>query len=385
MPGEPAPSSATDEAAQAASIHREVYQVFILVAVAIAAFFLTSAVAASNHAMSLRDAEEWYGRGQDALGAGRIDEAIDDLRRAAVRNRTDKSYVLALAHALTLNHDDEAARSVLLTLRDSAPENTDINLALARLAAHRQDVTEALRFYHNALYAPWPAEMVDVRRRVRLELVRFLLAHAQAGRALAELIAASADVPDNPTARVEIAQLFAQAGDNEHALQQFQVALRLDPDDTAALAGAGKSAFQSGKYALARGYLRRVPDDVGDVADARQIVEFVLTRDPLASRIGTVERRRRLVSNLTYARERMIACVSQARAGETNADAALVQDANDFADQIEGTAPLEQDTIEAGVDLVSRIAGRIAASCPPTNALDRALVLIGREHGGDAR
>ena len=45
-----------------------------------------------------------------------------------------------------------------MTLRESEPEDREINLQLARLAASRQDVTEALRFYHNALYAPWPNE-----------------------------------------------------------------------------------------------------------------------------------------------------------------------------------------------------------------------------------
>ena len=107
--------------------------------------------------------------------AGKVDDAIDSLRRAAVRDRNDKRYALALAHALALNGEDDAARGALLTLRESAPEDPDINLQLARLAAGQPDVTDALRFYHNALYAPWPVDQADARRRVRFELIAFLL------------------------------------------------------------------------------------------------------------------------------------------------------------------------------------------------------------------
>jgi cytochrome c-type biogenesis protein CcmH/NrfG len=101
--------------------------------------------------MSLRDAAEWYRRGQQQLQGGRVDAAIEALRHATVRDRTNKDYVLALARALAVDHEDEAARGVLLTLRESAPEDAEINLELARLAAHRQDVTEAVHFFHNAL------------------------------------------------------------------------------------------------------------------------------------------------------------------------------------------------------------------------------------------
>ena len=199
----PASQPANDTVERTALIHREIFQLTVLILVAIGAFLLTRAVAASNREMSLRDAAEWYRQGQQAIEAGRVDDAIDSLRRATVRNRSDTRYVLALARALALKGDDDAARSVLLTLRESTPEDPDINLQLARLAAARQDVTDALRFYHNALYAPWPADQADARRRVRLELIRFLLTHDQASRALSELLALSTDLPDDVPLRLE--------------------------------------------------------------------------------------------------------------------------------------------------------------------------------------
>ena len=299
-----------------------------------AAFLVTRAVAASNHGMSVRDAGEWFRRGQQAMAAGRVDEAIDDLRRATVRDREDKPYVLALAQALALKRDDDAARSVLLTLRESEPEDPDINLQLGRLAAARQDTTEALRFYHNALYAPWPPEQADARRRVRLELIRFLLTRGQGGRAVPELLAVSTDLPDDSALRLEIAQLFARAGDNSHALEQFQRILRIAPQDGEALAGAGQAAFRLGDYPAALRYLRNAPADADGVRDTLTVVDLVLSNDPLATRIGSAERRRRLLEALSYTQPRLATCVEQPTAAAPLDQAlALLEEARAFQNQ----------------------------------------------------
>jgi Tfp pilus assembly protein PilF len=362
-------------------IHRELIQLIGLVIVAVAAFSLTRAVAASNREMSLRDAAEWHRRGQLALGAGRVDEAIDDFRRAVVRNRTDKEYLLALARALARTHDDDAARAVLVALRESASEDAEVNLELARLAARGPDVAEAVRYYRNALYAPWAADSGDARRQVRMELIQFLLAHDQAGRALPELLAAAADLPDQAAAHLQLAGLFERAGDDGRALDHFERALTLSPDDGAALAGAGLSAFRLGRYVQARAFLLRAPTDVDGVSVAREIVEHVIADDPLAARIGSRERRRRVTSDLDYVRGRMAACMSaQTSSSPAEADAALEQEAKAFADELEHTSSLDQDTIEAGVDLVDRIARRIVSVCEAPAPRDRAMILIGREH-----
>lgn len=374
-----------ENAARAALIHREILQLGILTLVAVLLFFITRAVAASNREMSLRDAAEWYRRGQQGFSAGRVEEAIENFRRATVRNRTDKQYVLALARALARNQDDEAARSVLLTLRDTAPEDAEINLELARLAARRQNVTEAARYYDNALYAPWPIDSADARRRVRLELIRFLLTHDQSARALSELLAAAADLPEQASVHLEVAELFGQAGDDTHALDQFQRALRLDPENGIALAGAGLRAFQLGRYGLARTYLGRTPIDVEKVRTTREIVERVLIDDPLAARIRSGERRRRLMSDLDYARERLAACSPGPAGSPAGADVTLEREADAFASHFKQQFLLDQDTIEAGVDLVDRIADRVVQACGSPAARDRALTLIGREHSGNSR
>jgi tetratricopeptide (TPR) repeat protein len=370
-----------DTAARSALIHREIFQLCALILVAIAAFLVTRAVAASNRDMSLRDAAEWYRRGQQAIAMGKVDDAIDALRRATVRDRYDKRYLLALSQALALKRDDEAARGVLLTLRESAPEDPDINVQLARLAAARQDVTEALRFYHNALYAPWPAEQADARRRVRFELIRFLLTHDQISRALSELLALSTDLPDDVPLRLEVAQLFAKAGDHGHALDQFQRVLHLAPESGEALAGAGQAAFQLGEYRLARTYLRRAPAEAAEVTKTREVVDLVLSNDPLANRLGSAERRRRLAADFSYARQRLDTCIERRSGGQPSNDVLAIQsEAQALEKQLKPPAILEQDTVETGVDLVDRIERLVTQSCGPPTALDQALLLIGRQH-----
>ena len=376
------PNHTTDQtAARAVLIHRELFQLGVLILVAVGAFLLTRTVASNNREMSLRDAEEWYRRGQQALRAGLVDDSIDSFRRATVKNRFDKRYVLALAHGLELKGDIEGARGLLLTLRESAPEDPDVNLQLARLAATRSDVTEALRFYHNALYAPWTSEESAARRGIRLELVRFLVTHDQGGRADSELLALTSDLPDDTALRLDVGRLFAQAGDDAHALDQFQRALRLAPQNGEALAGAGRAAFQLGDYALARPYLRRAPDET-DVATSREIVDLVLSNDPLANRLGSSERRRRLVANFSYAQQRLSACVQQRPDAQPDGDVeALQREVEAFGNQLKPQSALEQDTVESGVDLIDRVERLVVQKCGPATALDQALVLIGRRHG----
>ena len=374
----------TDE--QSKHVHREIVQLVVLIAVATAAFVVTRAIAGNNRETNLRDAAEWYQRGERQLDAGDAGRAIDSFRRAAVKNRNEKRYVLALARALASTRQEEAARSALLALRESAPEDPDLNLQLARLAARRQDVTEAIRYYHNTLYAPWPIDQASMRRRVRLELIRFLLSHNQVNRAESELMALSTDLPNEAATHMEVGQLFALAGDHDRGLDQFQRALRLAPDDGAALAGAGQAAFHVGDYELARKYLRAAPDNVAGVKETRNVVELLLANDPLAMRIGAVVRRRRLADDFAYATERLTACLAQRRGGQPSDDElALRDEAEAFDGQLASSRIVEEDVIESGVDLISRIERAVAQGCAPSTLLDRALILIGQRHGASRR
>lgn len=373
-----------DVETRAAFIHREIVQLCCLGAVAVAAFFLTRAVAANNSATRMKDAAEWYRQGEQALAAGKANDAVSAFRRATARDRGRKPYVLALAQALARNNDTEAARIALLSLRESAPEDPDVNLALARVAAARRDPTEALRFYHSALYAPWTAERPDARRAIRIELIRFLLAEGQPARADAEVLALASDTPDEAPRHVEVGRLFMQSGDEAHAVDQFDRALRLDPNDADALAGAGVASFRLGRYADALRHLGRAVLTDDTARRARDVAELVLSRDPFAARIGPAERRRRLLANVTYADARLTSCMTGEDASAPNLELRTARDGL-AALQPQLKAPtLDQDAIEAATDAVGR-AERVAAQhCGPASALDEALTLIARQHGQKA-
>jgi thioredoxin-like negative regulator of GroEL len=377
-----ASDSNRDTEARTQLVHRETFQLCGLIALAVAAFLVTRVIAMSNREMTLRDAAEWFRRGQLALQSGDVDTAVDSLSRGTVRDRDDKGYVLALARALMLKKDHDGARSILMTLRESEPEDREVNLQLARLAAARQDVTEALRFYHNAIYAPWPNEMVEARRGVRLELARFLLSHRQTGRALSELLALTADMPDEITLHLQVAQLFADAGDEAHALDQFTQALRRDPDNRAAIAGAGLASFQLGDYATARLLLGRIAD-ADDVHAIRTVAELVLSRDPLATRLGSPARRQRLAADVADVRQRLQACIDN---GNQRTEAAtLLDETAAFDEELTRTSALDQDVVETGVDLIDRVEDEIGQRCGTPTPIDQALAIVGRKHRTDSR
>jgi len=367
-------------------IHRELIQLAFLIGVAVVGFLLTRTIAASNREMNIRDGAEWYARGNAALAAGDPDRAVDAFRRATLKNRHDSRYVLALAGALARTHQEDAARTALLTLRESAPEDPEVNLQLARLDAARHDLAEATRYYHNALYAAWPEDRMDTRRDVRLELVRLLLANDQSNRAVSELVALATDLPEDAAAHVTVGELFAKAGDYGRALDQFQRALRLDADNGRALAGAGEAALRLGDYAAARDFLHRAPDSIAGAAEGRELVDLVLSQDPLASRIGVSARRQRLVDNLEYASQRLDACVQHGGPGGSTGDAdTLRSEVQPYLADLKRSRTLEADTIETGVDLGARIEARVAQRCGPPSPRDRALILIARAHGIEPR
>src|SRR4051794_41625864 len=85
-----------------AVIHREMLQLVALAVIAVAAFFLTRAVAINNRESSLRTAAEWYRRGEQGLESGPVADANGAFSRAHAKSRQKKGYPAALAPSLTI-------------------------------------------------------------------------------------------------------------------------------------------------------------------------------------------------------------------------------------------------------------------------------------------
>src|SRR4051812_50204839 len=103
-----------------AVIHREMLQLVALAVIAVAAFFLTRAVATNNRESSLRTAAEWYRRGEQELESGPVGDALAAFFPARGKSRRNKGYSGALARSLTIKGERESARAVPPTPRGAA-------------------------------------------------------------------------------------------------------------------------------------------------------------------------------------------------------------------------------------------------------------------------
>ena len=302
-------------------------------------------------------------------------------------DRDDRRYRLALASALGADRQDDAARQVLLGVRTSTPEDPSVNVQLARLEARHDDLTGAVRYYQNAVYGAVERRSGRCASPVRIELIRYLLDHDQRGRALSELLVLSGNVPDEATSQIEAGQLFLDAGEPRRGLDHFHRALRADPTNRAALAGAGEAAFELRDYVSAQRYLRALPEPSERLAETRSITDLVLTRDPLRPRLPLRQRQKILALNLANARQALEACIAGKSEGAQalhDRIAPLHAEAATLEPQIT-VARLRRspEVIDAAVSLSYRLEQWRRDACGPGTPLDRALLLVGERHEGD--
>ena len=334
-----------------------------------------------------------YAQGLTETQATRYDDAIAAFRAALSCDPTNSQYQLSLARALRDSNDPrrlDEAESYMLALWQRAPQDAAVNLALARVAARRGSVEDATRYYHNAMYGVWPSEPDANRNRARVELIKFLLEKNARAQADSELIALAAALPRDPDGHLQAAQLFEQSGDYSGALNQFQEILRFDPANSAALVGAGETAYRSGDYMLAQEYLRRA--DAANPADAnsRQLLastDLVLGANPFHSHISDAERNRRITSAFTQAQDRLDHCAQQAgvdlKASDSPSSSALVKLQTLWLrtqpDLKLLRSPAETDLPDAIMDVVFQIERQTNSICGPPQGLDLALLLISQK------
>ena len=349
----------------------------------------TRLVAAHEKRAEDRIGEIWFQQGEHALAARQYENAIVSFRKARARDRDKKEYVLALASALeSANHNDEA-RQALLHIREIAPENAEINLSLARLAAKRRDLTEALRYYHNALYGLWNGSRVDEQRRdVRVELVKFLLDQNQRSRALSELLVLDTELPEDATAYENAGELFLASGDATHALKDFTRAIHLHRNAPGALAGAGRAAFATQDYILARHYLQAANAAQPKSPATEQLLDLanaVFSKDPLLPRISRDERLRRATEDYDQAIKTLQQCVWQQQISSQSKAALdpLYAEAVAFQDRLDAKESTQDpEVIRDAMDLIYRVESAVDQNCAPVQGPDKALLLIGRKHLG---
>jgi tetratricopeptide (TPR) repeat protein len=374
--------------AESRFVQREIVLLAVLVVVALGVFQITRYAANREKRATILDAAAWYEIGLRELHNGRVDDAVSSLRHAATRDRDNRVYRTALARALVAAGRGDDARLALLDLRESAPEDPQTNVELARLAAERKDVTEAVRYYRSALYGVWPSDRGDERVRMHVEFIRFLLEHDQSAMGLAELLALAPNLPDSAIAHVEAGQLLLLAGDPSRAREQFVRALAIDPRNREALGGAGEAAFKEGDYAAARQYLSDVADLSPRLIHFRDLSALILTSNPLAPRLLPAERQKRLVAAFAQAVRRFDECWTS-----TAWSADLVARIDEIREKADAFAPslqlkasgMSPEVIETGTDLVYRLELATAGVCGEPSGLDEALFINARRRGAQSQ
>lgn len=361
----------------------------VFTALAVIFFLFTSGLARLYRAQRESLGTRWFGRGVTELNAKNYSGAVNDFRSALLYSRDNYTYQLNLAEALLGLKRTGQASAYLLNLWDREPEDGLVNLELARIASGQGQVQQAIRFYHDAIYAAWASDEEWKRRDARLELIELLLGAKQQEQAEAELIALSANVGDDPKQQEQIGTLFLRAQDYEHALHAFRITLKSERHNPAALAGSGEAAFELGRYSLAQHYLQSAiaanPNDQQS-ADRLKTTELVLQMDPFRRQITTAERNRIVVQAFQLAGQRLSNCAlpNSVTPGPAGTQPTLSDQWTSLKPQVtEENLRRDPDLVESTMDLVLQIERQTSVVCGTPSGTDLALLLIAKLHEGN--
>jgi tetratricopeptide (TPR) repeat protein len=274
-------------------------------------FAITGVIVSLFHQKQARLAQTWRSAGEVNLASGRAKVAIEDFRNALLYSPNSTSMQLELAQALAEQGQLDEAQTYLMSLRASDPENSLINVELARVAAVRGDVDATTAYYHDAMYGHWPNNPHDSRLAAREELIQFFLSHGRKDAARAESLSMAADNPADPDVRVQAGNYLLQTGDAQSALNEFQRVLRMEPENQGALTGSGEAALTLGRFSEAEHYLTRaIQRGTNDpvVARDREVAAMAADLDPYETPLNDTERRRRVLRLFGEATERAKSC-----------------------------------------------------------------------------
>jgi len=193
---------------------------------------------------------------------------------------------IAIAHAVdAANAGDPAARDrwleraarLLEVALDIHPRGEALK-HLGTVHLLRGDENLALRYYESAL------RLAPADRSIQQAAARLRGAAAADERRAAELERAVQEQPDNAALRVELARVLIALGRNYEALQQCEQAVRLAPDDVAALRSYGEALVLNLQRERALEAFRRVvARDPQDWQTHANLAALLADDDPAAA------------------------------------------------------------------------------------------------------
>jgi Flp pilus assembly protein TadD len=270
----------------------------------------------ASHQVEL--ANRWLQRGEQAMRDQKPQAAIDALSSALAFAPSDRNTEIQLAEALASAGRIQEATVYFNALLESQQGSGLINLQLARLAARQDNVNQAIEDYQRAIYGNWEGDGYVRRRDVRFELINYLIDHQLLDRARSELLVASGNAPqDDISVQLDIARMMERAQAPSDALHLYKTILHRHPSLREALEGAGRTAFQIGRYLEAKKYLARALEGPGVDQEPKAVVDQ--GRDRLgeatrllllypSSRLSPNERNARILSDRKLAMARLAQC-----------------------------------------------------------------------------
>jgi tetratricopeptide (TPR) repeat protein len=314
--------------------------------------------------------------------------ALADYRNALAYNPGNSLFQFHLAEALAAAGRGEEARSYLLNLLSESPGSGEVNLELARIAAHSNSMADAMRYYQGAIYGEWESDPIGVRWQVRRELCDFLVSRGTVKQAAPEVIALQENTPAGDLPRLKIvAQLLVRTQQWNRALDTNRTLLAADRNDPESLAGAAQAAFQLGQYVTAMEYFDQLPRErrgQPDLANLFEMAGRILAVDPFLSGLPTEVRTQRVTNALGLAQTRAEACARQT--GQSLEQTPPRTDLQRVYQQSEslqqGFSPryLQRfpDRLDAAISYVFAVENAAATACGEPQGDDRALWLLGR-------
>ncbi len=273
----------------------------------------------ASHQVEL--ANRWLQRGEEALRDNKPQVAIDALGSALAFAPSDRQTEIKLAEALASAGRTQEATVYFNALLESQQGSGLINLQLARLAARQGNESQAIDDYQRAIYGNWEGDGYVRRREVRFELINYLIENHRLDQARSELLVASGNAPDDDLSiQLEIARRMEQAQDPADALHLYRTILRHHPSLREALDGAGRTAFQMGRYLEAKRFLAHATEGPGIDQEPAAMVQQ--SRDQLSeashvlllypsSRLNPKERSARIMTDRQLAMTRLDQCTQQ--------------------------------------------------------------------------
>jgi tetratricopeptide (TPR) repeat protein len=335
-------------------------------------------------------ADNWFAQGEASFQAGDIQSALIDYRNALVYSPGNAKFQFHLAQALATSGRGDEGRTYLLNLLSESPGKGEVNLALARIAARKGGTSEAMRYYHAAIYGEWENDPIAMRWQVRRELSEYLLDHGELQQAVPEIIALAENTPpDDLERRKVVGNLLLRAKLWPRALDVFRSLVSVNDQDRDALRGAVMSAFELGRYDLALNYFDRLPQqerEARDVVGLYQAARQIDAMNPFVAGLSREAKARRAADALSYARKRLQDCAGQEGQSLVAPPQTPLQRAFADSKELEARGSLQYigkhpETIEDVMAHVFQMENAAADACGAPLDADRALWLLGRSRG----